>query len=309
MKTERTGQEWALNEQKAFAAALQQVFQVYEKRLDPETLKFWLLLHKKITWPQAMKALEDYVLSEDSHYPPKPVDLVHLTVGAAQDALRSMYPDEDAAWALARRAGDESDTMVWTEEMCFAWGMVRNMGDDKIAQRKSFQSFYKNQVESSIQSGKKPVWIVSTGWDSEKRIHRMEEAIQQGILDQRSLSQENRRLLSSHVDPSRQALSDLPALSWTSDLMSAHERHAVAQIGGPSQQENTLERTPSASQPNVKSWNMIRDMVEKARKEKAEEDGKARLEARLSIEEKRQRLLESLSQKMPSENQSGLSPQ
>lgn len=304
---------WTSDQKKKFVEHLNQVFRVYDKKVDFETLDLWFLLQKKITFQQSMQALEDYMLSDKSRFPPKPIDLVELSIGSAsqekqlKDALRLMYPDENAAWALALRAQDESETVIWTEEMRFAWDQVSAMRNDVIAQRKSFQSFYKSRVEFSIQSGLEPKWIVSSGWDKEKRLHRIEEAVEHGYLDRKSLSTEDRRLL---ADP---RIYPQPALQLISGLTGNPSSDGDEQVKNISSTDATHENAPVlsvvsdrknhkenwTSRPNTENWNIIREMVEHARQEKLEAEAEARLLSRLNIQEKRKQVLEVLSAQSP----------
>lgn len=91
----------------------------------------------------------------------------------------SVRPSADEAWALAIKAKDESETVVWTEDMAQAWGLckpVLDAGDD-VGARMAFRAAYER-----ISGLGGPVrWTVSHGWDAEKRVIALERAKSAGL--------------------------------------------------------------------------------------------------------------------------------
>jgi hypothetical protein len=90
----------------------------------------------------------------------------------------------DEAWATAILALDERETVVWTQESAEAFDIVRPLLDsgDEIGARVAFRDAYNRLCSRSVSDGYKPVWIVSSGWDSEKRREVLRKAVDVGRI-------------------------------------------------------------------------------------------------------------------------------
>jgi hypothetical protein len=89
------------------------------------------------------------------------------------------HPSSDEAWALALKAMDENETIVWTNEIMYAWDRCRAVYEDgdKVGARMAFKAVYEGLDLSA-----RPEWIVSEGFDKEKRVIAMESAQTSGLL-------------------------------------------------------------------------------------------------------------------------------
>ena len=101
-------------------------------------------------------------------FPPSPSDLIAQIDGFVADDGR---PGPEEAWALTIRAFDESETVVWTDEMAKAMEIaqpIMQMGDE-VGARMAFKESYTRQVDDARKSRVAPKWSVSLGHDSRKR--------------------------------------------------------------------------------------------------------------------------------------------
>lgn len=93
-------------------------------------------------------------------------------------------PKADEAWSISMRANDESETVVWTNEMQIAFNQVRpqlEMGDE-IGARMAFKDTYNRLVSEARSNKTKVSWTASLGWDAERRQPVLEKAVAQGLL-------------------------------------------------------------------------------------------------------------------------------
>ncbi|WP_369053419.1 hypothetical protein [Burkholderia gladioli] len=92
-------------------------------------------------------------------------------------------PGPDEAWAIAIRSADERETVVWTQEIAEAWTIARPVFDgDEIGARMAFKDAYTRICERNRQLGVAPQWSVSQGFDAEKRVAVIAQAVQAGRL-------------------------------------------------------------------------------------------------------------------------------
>jgi hypothetical protein len=123
-------------------------------------------------------ALEAHLRDSDrGRFFPAPADLI-----AKIDARQDPRPDADEAWAIALKAQDEFETVVWTQDMAQAWGIckpVLSMGDE-VGARMAFKDAYNRIVRESKERGEKVSWNVSLGFDAAKRTQAIEHARQLG---------------------------------------------------------------------------------------------------------------------------------
>lgn len=112
--------------------------------------------------------------SRANKFPPTLPEFISLCRPAA-----SVRPSADEAWAIAIKAKDESETVVWTEDMAQAWGLCKPVLDagDEVGARMAFRASYER-----ISGLGGPIrWTVSHGWDAEKRVIALEKAKSAGL--------------------------------------------------------------------------------------------------------------------------------
>jgi hypothetical protein len=110
---------------------------------------------------------------------PLPADLI-----AKIEIAGDTHPGSDEAWAIAVRARDEADTVVWTEQMAQAWGVCRPVMDmgDEVGARMAFRQAYDRMVSDARQANKPAVWSISEGFDKERRIAAVKQAEATGLM-------------------------------------------------------------------------------------------------------------------------------
>lgn len=117
-------------------------------------------------------------------FAPKPAHIIEQIQGRMQDDGR---PGPEEAWARASRARDEADTVVWTNECRQAWFVasdVMKMGDE-VGARMAFKEVY-NRLVSEARARREPVaWEVSEGFDSDRRMAAISEAVEAGLIPPR----------------------------------------------------------------------------------------------------------------------------
>lgn len=91
------------------------------------------------------------------------------------------HPGVEEAWAMIPK--DESTSVVWTEEMRDAFGVVRSqLDDDPIAARMAFKEVYSRLLTESRSSRKAPKWEPSLGFDRHSRDAALQEAVSKGRI-------------------------------------------------------------------------------------------------------------------------------
>lgn len=115
-----------------------------------------------------------------SEFMPKPADLINLMGGPNNH----LTPDE--AWAIAILASDETNTLVWTNEIAKAWAQAEIVyrNGDKIGARRTFIEAYERLVNESMMNGKFVEVFVSLGSDKLKRTDAINHAVFTGLLTQ-----------------------------------------------------------------------------------------------------------------------------
>ena len=141
-----------------------------------------------------------------SKYMPTPAEII----SAIHDSTPSMRrPGSDEAWAMMPR--DESDSVVWTEEMAQAWAVASNLVNpfvvdkpDWVAARMAFKDAYTRAVETSRAQGKPASWKVCRGTRTDNLEDVLTEAVRLGRLQPEDAGPYLAQL--DHVRPANHAL-------------------------------------------------------------------------------------------------------
>lgn len=135
-----------------------------------------------LTAEQFRAALDAHVRDpQRGRFFPRPADILAAAQGAAAHDGR---PSADEAWAIAIQAADEGATVVWTAEICEAWGAAlpaleaRNTNPARMA----FRDSYERLVAEARQRGQRVQWKASEGHDPERRHAAAEAAVCAGRL-------------------------------------------------------------------------------------------------------------------------------
>jgi hypothetical protein len=107
---------------------------------------------------------------------PTPADVIAQIVGTAEADGR---PGAEEAWAIALRARDEQETVVWTRDIAEALGIARPILDmgDEVGARMAFREAYNRIVEDARRVRRPASWETSLGFDPVRR----DEAIRAGV--------------------------------------------------------------------------------------------------------------------------------
>lgn len=109
-----------------------------------------------------------------------------LTLKAILDQLDVLQgrPGGNEAWALALRAREERDTVVWTDEVAQAWAAAAPMasGRDLVGARMAFKDAYERITQNARDTFKRPEPQIAVGWDNAQRVAVVTEAHNDGRI-------------------------------------------------------------------------------------------------------------------------------
>lgn len=118
---------------------------------------------------------------ERGQFQPAPADLVAQIKKMAGTDNR---PGAEEAWAIAITSRDESETVIWTQEMAEAFAIcqpVLAMGDE-VGARMAFKEAYLRLVGIARNNNVPAQWSPSLGWDVSKREEALRKASVAGLL-------------------------------------------------------------------------------------------------------------------------------
>jgi hypothetical protein len=169
------------NEFETFSQAYETAWS-FHKQITPQAISMAFDLLKDHSINNVLGGLKAHCLDPvRGQFPPKPADII-----AQIERRMPQRVSADEAWTMLPH--DESDTVVWTDEMAEAYSIAKKE-PDSTASRMAFRSAYDRIVERNKVQGIRPKWIYSVGWDTEKRCIALQAAIKQG------------RISASDVDP------------------------------------------------------------------------------------------------------------
>lgn len=114
-------------------------------------------------------------------FPPTPADVIAQIEGLVADDGR---PGAEEAWAMCCKADDESETVVWSEEMSQAYSIASPLmqSGDQVGARMAFKESYARLLEAARRERKPVAWSVSLGHDANKRHAALLAAETQGFI-------------------------------------------------------------------------------------------------------------------------------
>lgn len=114
-------------------------------------------------------------------FAPTPADVIAQIEGLVADDGR---PGAEEAWAMCSNADDESETVVWSDEMsqAYALAMPLMQEGDNVGARMAFKEAYSRLVDSARRERKPVAWSVSLGHDQSKRHAVLLNAETRGLL-------------------------------------------------------------------------------------------------------------------------------
>ncbi|WKZ84188.1 hypothetical protein N5B55_10360 [Ralstonia pickettii] len=162
---------------KAFIALLSRTFRTLRQPVpEPEILDVWWA--KLAPYPIEAVAAAFSKHLDVSRFAPTPAEILeHLPKRG------DTRPEVDEAWAIAIRAADEQETVVWTTEIAEAWHVAQPVfHGDEIGARMAFKAAYARIVERNRGLNAAPEWVVSQGHDSARRTEVLAQAVREGRL-------------------------------------------------------------------------------------------------------------------------------
>lgn len=161
----------------AFLAVLSRTFRTLRQPVpEPEILDVWWA--KLEPYPIEAVAAAFSMHLDTSRFAPTPAEILdHLPKRG------DTRPEVDEAWAIAIRAADEQETVVWTTEIAEAWHVAQPVfHGDEIGARMAFKAAYARIVERNRGVNAAPEWVVSQGHDSARRTEVLAQAVREGRL-------------------------------------------------------------------------------------------------------------------------------
>lgn len=147
-----------------------------------------------------------------------------LTIADVVSRLDDGRPGVEEAWA--QMPFDESQSVVWTEEMAQAFGIARGLLEEgeKVAARMAFKEAYIRLIGQARDAGRPVSWTPSLGYDKNGREPVLSEAVALGRLSYEHAED----LCPGLPRPSEQALlQNKPALSFDQLAAMAQQRQAA----------------------------------------------------------------------------------
>lgn len=167
----------------AFAGVLAGCLGMWGKVPSPDVSVMWF------------RALEGYELStltaafsahirdpENGKFEPKPAHIVAQIERAMKNDGR---PGAEEAWAIAFASQPEAETTVWTDETRRAWFDAARplvMTGDKVGARMAFKEAYIRLVEEARAARVSVQWLVSEGFDHERKRVAIGRAVEAGLI-------------------------------------------------------------------------------------------------------------------------------
>lgn len=146
-----------------FAEIYRGVCATYGREASKEAMRIAWLALARYDIDQVTGAYTAHLMR--SKYMPTPAEII----AAIHDNTPAMQrPGADEAWALMPR--DESDNVVWTDEMAQAWSVASSLVNpfmvekpDWVAARMAFKDAYNRAVDTARAQGRPAHWSVCRG--------------------------------------------------------------------------------------------------------------------------------------------------
>jgi hypothetical protein len=164
------------NDKPEFFAVLSRTFKTLGKGApEPEVIDVWWTKLEPFPLEAVAHAFSRHL--DVSEFAPTPAAILrHLP------KLGDGHLEAAEAWAIARNARDEAETVCWTQEMAEALSVTNGIGNDEYAARTAFTARYNRLVEDARANGARAVWFMSYGHDASKREGVALEAVRTGRL-------------------------------------------------------------------------------------------------------------------------------
>ena len=169
---------------KPFSVLLAEVSATYGRPSSEGQVSMFFGVLSDYSFSEVRCAMLEHMRDPDKgRFMPLPADLIARMSGGLVNDGR---PGDEEAWAISRKAMDELDTVVWTEEMRQAFGICRPVleAGDEIGARMAFKQSYARMVSEARARRELAVWSCSLGDDKERRMIAIERAVKEGKISQ-----------------------------------------------------------------------------------------------------------------------------
>lgn len=187
-----------------FAKIYRGVCATYGREASKEAMRIAWLALSRYDIDQVTSAYTAHIMR--SRFMPTPADII----AAIHDNTPAMQrPGADEAWAMMPR--DETDSVVWTDEMAQAWAIASSLVNpltvekpDWVAARMSFKDAYNRAVETARAQGRPAQWTICRG----TRTDNLEDVVTDALRLGRIKPDDARPFLAQleHVRPVNQQL-------------------------------------------------------------------------------------------------------
>lgn len=167
----------------AFAGVLAGCLGMWSKVPSPDVSVMWFRALEGYELATLTAAFSAHIRDpENGKFEPRPAHIVAQIERAMKNDGR---PGAEEAWATAFASQPEEETTVWTNETLRAWfdaGRPLVVAGDKVGARMAFKEAYIRLVEAA-RADRVPVqWLVSEGFDHERKRVAVSRAVEAGLI-------------------------------------------------------------------------------------------------------------------------------
>jgi hypothetical protein len=169
-------------DKQTFAEIYRGVCATYGREANKDAMRIAWGVLKQFDIAQVQQAYSAHVAT--SKFMPSPAEISDL-ITASDPAMRRPGPDE--AWARMPRS--EDDSVAWTDEMSYAWGIASNLVNpylvdrpDWTAARMAFRDAYVRAVDTAKAQGRKVHWSIARGQRKDNLEDVITEAVRLGYI-------------------------------------------------------------------------------------------------------------------------------
>jgi hypothetical protein len=157
-----------------FVTVLNAAMDVYGRERTGTALALWWKVLQPFTMEQVEAGLSSHLRT--CRFAPTPADIIAAICSA------DGRPTADEAWAMIPRS--ESESVIWTDEMSYAYGIAAPLleAGDAVAARRAFIDAYEGSVAKARSAGKPVKAWPSWGWDASGREIAVTNAVERGLL-------------------------------------------------------------------------------------------------------------------------------
>lgn len=164
----------------AFAQLLDDAYVFQKSPLNTQAKAVFFRAMAKYPFELVASAVQAHLLDPASgQYAMQPAHLM-----AQIEKLGDGRPGAEEAWAIALTSRDESETVVWTQEMAEAFATCQSVlqTGDEVGARMAFKEAYQRLVGAAKRAGEPVRWMHSIGWCNRKREAALTKAANAGLL-------------------------------------------------------------------------------------------------------------------------------